>query len=395
MKYAIIIPEGAPDQPMTELAGATPLAAAETPTLDYLAANGRCGTVRLAPKRQPHTPAPLLMTLLGYPAESYPVGGGAMEALGRGLNVPDSHSVFRCNLVTVVDGVLVDPMAGSLSAEEAEALIDLLNGQLAPSRTTFHLGGGHRHLMICPEAVNVQTVCPYTLTGRPARKGRPKGPDADRLTELLDLAAEALAGHAINQIRRELGESPITQIWPWDGGPTAAAPSFKRRFKLSGVMVTGEPMAAGVARHIGWEVIDIPQEDGYTAAALVQAAEDTVTALEQLDVACVHVGGADVAALKGDSAGKIAAIEAIDQHLVRPVFEWLQASGDEWRLLIAPTFATHCGTRQRHVLDAPFALAGAGVRGVLRHPLTEANAAAADLHVRRGDELMEFVLTVR
>jgi 2,3-bisphosphoglycerate-independent phosphoglycerate mutase len=318
-----------------------------------------------------------------------------MEALGRGLSVPDTHSVFRCNLATVVDGILVDPMAGKLSAEEAVALIDLLNGQLAPSRTTFHLGSGHRHLMICPEAVNVQTVCPYTLTGRPARKGRPKGPDADRLAALLELAGEALAGHAINQIRRELGESPITQIWPWDGGPTAAAPSFKRRFSLSGGMVTGEPMAAGVARHIGWEVIDIPQEDGYTAASLAQAAQGTVAALEELDVVCVHVGGPDVAALKGDSAGKIAAIEAIDEHLVRPVFEWLQSSDDEWRMLIAPTFATHCGTRQRHGLDSPFAMAGAGVRGVLRQPLTEANAAAADLHVRRGDELMEFVLTVR
>ena len=38
MKYLIIIPDGAADQPQASLAGKTPLAAARTPALDALAA---------------------------------------------------------------------------------------------------------------------------------------------------------------------------------------------------------------------------------------------------------------------------------------------------------------------------------------------------------------------
>ena len=46
MKYAIIIPDGAADEPLKELGGKTPLEAANTPNMDAIARAGRLGTVR-------------------------------------------------------------------------------------------------------------------------------------------------------------------------------------------------------------------------------------------------------------------------------------------------------------------------------------------------------------
>ena len=40
MKYAIIIPDGAADEPLTELGGKTPLEAADTPNMDAIARTG-------------------------------------------------------------------------------------------------------------------------------------------------------------------------------------------------------------------------------------------------------------------------------------------------------------------------------------------------------------------
>src|SRR4028119_2280901 len=49
MKYAIIIPDGAADEPLKELGGKTPLEAAETPNMDRVATEGRQGLVRTGP----------------------------------------------------------------------------------------------------------------------------------------------------------------------------------------------------------------------------------------------------------------------------------------------------------------------------------------------------------
>jgi 2,3-bisphosphoglycerate-independent phosphoglycerate mutase len=46
MKYAIIIPDGAADEPLAELGGKTPLEAAQTPNMD------RAGRVRERQRRR-------------------------------------------------------------------------------------------------------------------------------------------------------------------------------------------------------------------------------------------------------------------------------------------------------------------------------------------------------
>ncbi|MCP4376500.1 MAG: phosphoglycerate mutase, partial [bacterium] len=53
MKYAIIIPDGAADEPLDELDGKTPLEAANLPNMDSIASQGRCGTVCNIPNSLP------------------------------------------------------------------------------------------------------------------------------------------------------------------------------------------------------------------------------------------------------------------------------------------------------------------------------------------------------
>ena len=50
MKQILVICDGMADSPMERLNGKTPLQAAETPALDFLAANGRCGSLRTVPE---------------------------------------------------------------------------------------------------------------------------------------------------------------------------------------------------------------------------------------------------------------------------------------------------------------------------------------------------------
>ena len=87
----------------------------------------------------------------------------------------------------------------------------------------------------------------------------------------------------------------------------------------------------------------------------------------------------------------MAAIEHIDKHVVGPVLEKLRTY-PEWRILVMPDHPTNIATRKHGYAPSPFAMAGTRVRGIRPMPYSEKNAAASDLKIERGHELMEYFL---
>src|SRR5438477_2092790 len=127
MKYAIIIPDGAADDPLAELNGKTPIEAANTPNMDRIAIEGRQGTARTIPEGFESGSDVAIMSLLGYDPSKYHTGRAPLEAAAQNIPLSKTDWVFRCNLVTVVDGIMKDHSAGGISDAEAKVLI----GELA------------------------------------------------------------------------------------------------------------------------------------------------------------------------------------------------------------------------------------------------------------------------
>jgi len=72
MKYAIILPDGAADEPLAELDGRTVLEAARTPALDALARGGQVGTLCTVPAGYtPGSDVATLSVLGNDPGEVY------------------------------------------------------------------------------------------------------------------------------------------------------------------------------------------------------------------------------------------------------------------------------------------------------------------------------------
>ena len=127
-KYVIIVPDGAADEPLEELGGKTPLEAAETPNMDRISTEGRQGLVRTVPEGFEPGSDVAQMSLLGYDPLRYYTGRAPIEAAARGIRLGLEDWVFRCNLVTIADGLMVDHSAGHISTEEASTLIRELAG---------------------------------------------------------------------------------------------------------------------------------------------------------------------------------------------------------------------------------------------------------------------------
>ena len=219
MKYAIVVPDGAADRACEALRGQTPLEVARLPNIDRIAAEGRLGTVRTVPTEMSPGSDVAILSLLGYDPRTCYQGRAGIEAVARKIPLGEDDWVFRCNLVTVADEEMVDHSAGHIPTTEAAALVESLQERLGSAALRFHPGVGYRHLLVTRgEKFKVQTVAPHDIMGQPIKKFLPRGKNSRRLRDLMEASRAVLAHHPVNQVRRDLGERPATQIWLWGEG---------------------------------------------------------------------------------------------------------------------------------------------------------------------------------
>jgi 2,3-bisphosphoglycerate-independent phosphoglycerate mutase len=126
-KYAIIIPDGAADEPLEELGGQTVFEAAQIPNIDKISSQGKQGIVRTIPADMEPGSDVAQMSILGYDPKKYYTGRAPIEAVARNIDLSPQDWIFRCNLVTICDGKMADHSAGHISTEEANGLIKELN----------------------------------------------------------------------------------------------------------------------------------------------------------------------------------------------------------------------------------------------------------------------------
>lgn len=383
--------------PIDELGGRTPLEAANIPNMDWIAANGKCGTVRNVPPEMPCGSDVAILSVLGYDPQKYYTGRAPLEAAARGLRVKPNEWVFRCNLVTIVDGVMEDHSSGNISTEESSALIAELNRILANDQLHFFPGVSYRHLMTFSGKSDVTTTPPHDILGQTVEPHLPKGHGSDLFRTLIDRSEAVLADAEINQIRRDLGENPATHIWIWGQGQMPQLPTFADRFGIaSSASISAVDLVRGLSKLIGWDHIEVAGATGFVDTNYAGKGSSAVEALVDHDLVFVHVEAPDEAGHQSDAADKVHSIEQIDRHVVGPLLEYFRDNQtDDWRIMVLPDHPTPCSLRTHTGEPVPFAMAGKRIESVVHRPFTESSAVASDLYITRGCELMEFFLKVR
>ena len=399
MKYGIVILDGAADLPLNELGGKTPLQAAQMPNINRLALSGKVGSTRNIPKGMPAGSDVAILAVLGYdPRKHYP-GRAALEAAAMNIELGPDDWVFRCNLVTIIDGMMEDYSAGHISSAEAKAIIDELSRQLGGAKVQFYPGVSYRHLVVFRDVrdpMTATTTPPHDLLAKPVAGSEPRGPGSEVLKTLASRANEILANHEVNRVRRDLGENPATGIWLWGQGQKPNLPSFQQQFGVSGAAITAVDLVRGIAKLIGFSVIEVPGATGYLDTNYAGKGAAAVEALDHYDLVLVHVEAPDEAGHNGNIRGKVDALEKIDLHVIGPLADKLasfQTAG--WRIMCLPDHPTPIAVRSHTEDPVPWLIAGTGISAVVPLPFNEPAAAKSDLQVPRGWELMEYFLKER
>lgn len=396
MKYALILPDGCADEPVPQLGGRTPLEAARIPHMDSIVARGRVGRVRTVPKGLTPGSDVATLSVIGYDPVAHYTGRAPLEAVARRITLSPDELVFRCNLVTVVDGKMEDFSAGHISQPEAEKLVADLQAKLGSERIVFHTGVSYRHLVTIKDADWMKVKCtpPHDIPGQPVSGHLPTGKGSEVLRELMERAGQVLAGHEVNQVRRDLGESPATAIWLWGQGAMPRLPSFRKRFGIQGAAITAVDLIRGLAISVGWKLIEVEGATGYLDTNYAGKGEAACKALDDVDLVAVHIEAPDEAGHNGDAVAKTKALERIDEHIVGPLLEKLEGF-DEWRVLCLPDHPTPVRIKTHTADPVPFAMAGTGIVPDEATEFTEKAGAASDLHIDPGHELMEYFLKSR
>jgi len=391
-KYAIIVPDGAADEPLEQFDGQTPLEAAQTPNMDRISTQGRLGLVRTVPEGLEPGSDVAQMSLLGYDPLHYYSGRAPIEAAARGIRLGRDDWVFRCNLVTIADGKMADHSAGHISTEEAGNLIKELQRHISDERVSLYAGVSYRHLLVFKGVdFDVRTYPPHDHIGKPVEKILPRGKGADLLIQLMNQSQQLFAGHEINKVRQDLGENQVSSIWLWGQGKQACLENFRKRFGLRGAVITAVDLVRGLAKLVGFDLIDVPGATGFVDTNYEGKGLAAIKALDKYDLVFVHVEAPDEAGHEGNAQMKKTAIEQVDRYVVGPVLQALERY-ESWRILVLPDHPTPVGSRAHSGAPVPFAMAGTGVAGVLHLGFGETNAAKSGLHIEKGHELMEYFL---
>ena len=391
-KYAIIIPDGAADDPLAELGGRTPLAAAETPNMDWVAAHGRLGTARTVPEGFESGSDVATLSLLGYDPARYHTGRAPLEAAAQRIPLSPADWVFRLNLVTVDHGVMKDHSAGGISDAEARVLVADLAAAATLEGFEYHPGVSYRNLLVYrgTQAFEVTTKPPHEIPNEPSGPYLPTGTGADGLRAIIDRSERVFHDHPVNRARVARGLNPATQAWIWGQGHPPALPTFADRFGVaSGCMVTGVDLLRGIATLLGWDVHEVAGMTSFHDTNYAGQGVDTAALLDRYDLVVSHVEAPDEASHQADWRTKLAAIEHIDRLVVGPVLERIRHF-PSWRLMVLPDHPTNIATRKHGYAPTPFAIAGTGVAPSGR-AYTEADAAAGT-RVEHGHELMDLFL---
>jgi len=394
MKYVIILPDGASDEPLAELGGRTPLQAAAIPHMDSVARQGRLGRVLTIPEGFAAGTDVGTLTLMGYDPHRYWAGRAPMEATAQGLSSSPDQLIFRCNFVHLAEGRMRDFTAGHIAQADARELIAALNAAEFPGeRCTFHAGVSYRNLMFLGGAADLRLECapPHDIADQPVALHQPRGEGAGRLQAIMERARTLLAEHPVNRHRRAAGEAWATDIWFWGQGVQVPLPSLTARFGLRGALITAVDILRGIGAGMGLDMIPVAGATGYIDTDYAAKGRAAVRALDDYDVVVVHVEAPDEAAHQGMAGEKVKALERIDQAVVGPLLEALRARG-EYRILVAPDHATLVRNKAHDATPPPFCYAGTGIGPGSGRPFSESEALAAGPLLDPGHTLLEAFL---
>lgn len=399
MKYIVILGDGMADQPIDRIEGKTPLAYAKTPKMDELASKGEVGMVHTIPDGMNPGSDTANLSVLGYNPRKYYSGRSPLEALSIGVPMKDTDVALRCNIVTLTEDQdtyeersIVDHSSSEISTEDAAVLLEAVRKELETDNYKFYVGTSYRHLLIWDKGEVLDLVQPHDILGKKIGDNLPKD---KALREMMKKSYDILVNHPINLERKKQGLNPANSCWFWGAGTRPALSSFEEKTHKSGAMISAVDLLKGIAVGASMKVITVDGANGglhTNYAGKAQAAIDVLTK-DDYDFVYVHLEGPDEMGHQGSLEKKIQAIENLDQLIIKPIVEGIEAADEDFRMVILPDHPTPICLRTHTGDSVPYLLYDSTDIQSHKWHYNEAEAVKTDNFIAQGYELIDYLFS--
>ncbi len=364
MKYFILVYDGMADRKLDALGGRTPMQAADKPMMDSLARRAMIGTVSNVPNGMVPESDTANLAILSYDPRTYSKGRSPLEAMSMGLSMSSEDTAYRTNVVTLSeeDGIpyaertILDHSADEITTEEADVLIRAVNDAFGTQDIRFHTGISYRHCLLMKDGDDtVSFMRPHDILGQRIGDHLPKGEAGRPFLKMMEMSYALLENHPINVARRARGKRPANSIWFWSPGKRPALPSFAEKWGLRASVISAVDLIKGIGICAGMRSIDVAGATGNVHTNYAGKAEAAINAFrEGDDLVYLHVEAPDECGHRAEIENKILSIEKIDSLILRPVIEYLSASGEPFRVLTLPDHPTPIEIRTHSMEPVPF-----------------------------------------
>jgi 2,3-bisphosphoglycerate-independent phosphoglycerate mutase len=388
LKLIYVAIDGMGDLPIPELGEITPLEAAKTPNLDFLAKKGATGLMYTVRKGVAPESDVAVISLLGYDPFKYSTGRGIIEAVGAGFSVADGDLALRCNFATLgKDREILDRrVKRTLTTEEASELSKAVNEKITlescPATFEFRNTLGHRAVLVFKSRVNCLSS---KITNSDPAYSYVNGigeatPDADMIlkkSEPLENTEEALnsanlvnefiektheiwENHPVNKKRAAEGKLKANCVLTRDAG--SQLPHFfniNEQYNVNFAALVDMHAESGIARLAGMASTLLPPPSGNLKKDCEVRVKKLLDILPKYDCFYIHLKGPDEPGHDGNCNLKTKIIATIDRNFFGQLLQ--EISTDDHMFCVTCDHATPCALKVHSDTPVPVLISGGKV----------------------------------
>jgi len=385
LKLIYVVVDGMGDLPIDELGDRTPLEAADTPNMDFLAKIGKTGLMYAVGKGIAPESDVAVVSILGYDPFKYEVSRGVLEALGADLPFKDGDLALRCNFATLGSGnKIVDRRVGrNLSTEEATELARAINEQVRlesyPASFQFKNTLGHRGALVIRSrekklSGNITNTDPAykRVKGigvaeaeaemvlkkcRPLDKTEEARISASLVNEFTEKSVAVLNEHEINKKRVKEGMLKANVILVRDAGVRLPKfPSLSQQHGFSFVCLADMPVERGISKLAGMHMVELPPPSKSLERDCKLRVEKLLENLPFYDCFYIHIKGPDEPGHDGDFNLKTRLIATVDKHFVGRMLQKINL--EDYVICVTADHSTPCKLKAHSDDPVPLLISG-------------------------------------
>ena len=399
------------DHAVERLGGKTLLQYADTPYMDLLARQGRCGRLITVPEGFPPGSEVANTAILGYDLNEVYEGRGPLEAASIGYDMRPDDFAIRCNIITLENGIIITHNGGNLQTADGDVLIRYLDEHLGNDRVRFITGIQYRHLLVI-RGGNKHIVCapphdhpneewrPLLVKAEenaPQEVGRMSAQEtADLINDLILRSQKLLAQHPFNIERAKRGERQANSIWPWSGGYRPSMQTLAEQFPQlkSGSVISAVDLIRGIGRYAGLDVIEVEGATGLADTNYEGKTQAALEALREQDFVFVHVEASDEAGHDGDLDLKLRTIEQLDRRMIGPIYEEVKTWDEDVCIAVLPDHPTPVEQRIHVSEPVPFVIWHRGIEPDAVQKYDEVSCVSGRYGLLRLRQFMEELMKI-